>query len=92
MITDGKHDSKRDGRDSIHLIDVLGLECHELPPDPTLMKRKQKKMCPQLLQDLMDHGVRHVSEAAYSRNAMGVDPFSYPNAMIVIDPRKPPEV
>ena len=90
MITDGKQEIKKQGLlDSIHLIDVLGLECHEPTPDPSVMRRFQRKICPQLLQDLMQHGVRHVSEAAYSVHAMGVDPFSYPKDMVVIDPRKP---
>lgn len=64
------------GDGSIDLIDVLGLECHG-----------GKLLCPALFRDLTRHGVRLVSEAAYSPLSSGVDPFSHVKDMLPLDPR-----
>ena len=64
------------GDDSIDLIDVLGLECHGGKPQ-----------CPALFDQLARHGVRLVSEAAYSPLSSGVDQFSHAHHMMPIDPR-----
>ena len=79
MMADGGRQQLGVSRDSIHLIDVLGLECHAA--------RGMPRLCPNLLVDITRHGVRLVSEAAYSPSSSGVDPFSHVKDMMPIDPR-----
>lgn len=61
---------------SIKLIDVLGIECHG-----------KQLQCKQLLAGLTEHGIRTVSEAAYSPQSQGIDPFSHHRDTMPIDPR-----
>ena len=64
---------------SIGLIDVLGLECHT--------KHRNGQVCKSLYNRLTQSGVRLVSEASYSPSSSGVDPFSYAQDFMPVDPR-----